>query len=288
MDKKPVKVTREKTILLLVGFFTVGLALVANFRPPAKEVGEAVVIKGKVAKAEAGKPQSEEHHLILTGGLTQSGSTLQYNIVRLLMESVDPEDFIAGYVWNVNPAPIHKYAVLKCHDCAHFLNNPKWTTKTVFTIHRDIRDIAASRKKKGYPHDEKELRKLIGMYETVANQAHADWQYEDVIKNGAEFVSEAAAMLNRAVPGINITVVDAEGILATIKEAATNFEAHHEKTADGKMKQDEFQFYKQHIRDGKWGSFKTVFNQSVCLDLSDTFDDYLKKHEYPLREACST
>src|SRR3954454_11133001 len=78
--------------------------------------------------------------VILCAGPSRSGSTWQYNIIRLLTKAAYGESYGAWVLDYdpANPAPAH---VVKIHDPQHL---GKLVPNAIVTGHRDLRDVLAS------------------------------------------------------------------------------------------------------------------------------------------------
>lgn len=240
---------------------------------------------------------------MLSAGMVRSGSTFQFNVLRLLLESASLTDLISGYDWDVDWRGMHTYNLVKCHNCTVVVTEGEWDSITVFTVHRDLRDVCASSMKTRIKPDCDRLNLCFNYYAEVSKLADADWKYEDVIVEPERFVVDAAQLLNRQVPGvlikdanatdvvaqINAMVANLPNVLETIKVNETDKGIYPGGTIPGSnlvFIGDKSQFFLNHRSNGSWGSFKKELNTSHCLEISKQYKMYLDRFAYPGQEAC--
>ncbi|HMB75662.1 MAG TPA: hypothetical protein VKN76_04645 [Kiloniellaceae bacterium] len=151
------------------------------------------------------------HRLILSAGISRSGSTWLYNAARLLLESGGST--VAG-AWiedhnDADPADTH---LVKLHDPNAALAEK---ADLVLTSRRDLRDIAASIRRMKWAESEAEL---LAFLDAVVAQ-HAFWSpraghemvYEAMIADGDAALAKIARVL-----GLATTAAERGAILAEI------------------------------------------------------------------------
>lgn len=259
--------------------------------------------KEMYSKAVVYPRPAPEKHLVVAGGMTRAGSTFQFNVLRLLLESASVSDFVSGYEFNVDWKGKHAYSLLKCHNCTRVMKEVEWDSVTVFTIHRDLRDVCASSKQTRVDGKCIRLKECFEYYSDVARKAHVDWQYEDVIADPNRFVMNAVDNLNRHVPGVFIKEVNATNIVAQINAMVANLPKALENSSGRKEKNglkpgeaipnlkmlyvgDKSQFFVNHRSNGSWGSFKKALTREHCIAITKQYKEYFDEFLYPGEKAC--
>lgn len=149
--------------------------------------------------------------LIICNGMPRSGSTLQYNIARLLVTKLQvgfSEGFISKKRWELSKTKLldwesaKAYHVIKSHTI-----HPDWMqtssiNRCYLYIYRDLRDVAVSIKNKFGHEDNKlilALDKAIEGYENISKTSKKNnvcWlKYEDVVRDIPNAIMEQASFL---------------------------------------------------------------------------------------------
>lgn len=132
--------------------------------------------------------------LIFSAGMPRSGSTLLFNILRLILEEQFGDDLTHGWVEDLKKMPRKNVFLIKTHSLD---NHDRIRANKIFYTFRDIRDVMVSRLK---IFDKEPNMDIIRHYirQDQFAKRHADMviRYEDFIRNVPENIQKIARMLN--------------------------------------------------------------------------------------------
>lgn len=214
-------------------------------------------------------PKINEKLKIVCAGARRSGSTWLYNVTRILFDEKkkDVYEHFANREYNPNnPRSVH---VLKIHQFEKYFME---TANFISTIHRDLRDVAASAVRRELIPPRK--RDIIRFLNKVAKKEHGQWiqyanidfKYEEVMSDKTGHIRKIAALMKMPV-GLKIARTIHKRVEALIIP----------------QKFDPItQLHPGHITDGNWGSFKNTLSSSIILAIEDEFGDWLERHGYPI------
>ena len=164
--------------------------------------------------------------------MIRSGSTLQYNITVKLVEKVNKgigEGYFDNREFDLLDKKVHRwngdkrYHIIKTHGVYPPLKE-NWNSSKIkmLYIYRDIRDVAASAKRKwGYEGKRliDEIGKAIDIYYKLYTLPNIMFQrYENVIKNPSLAVMEISDWLNIKVSDDDILLICKETSISKAKE----------------------------------------------------------------------
>ncbi len=152
---------------------------------------------------------SQTNTIILISGMPRSGTTVLYNITKLLLKQSGKH--VEG-AW-VNDLPFRfrqgKYLVIKLHDFDGLLYR---TAGYIIHSQRDIREIAASQTARdGVEPDLKGLKQALGWDKHWEKHAHICLQYQE-LEDMPKVVRNLASMLD-------VSAFDADEILEGVSTA---------------------------------------------------------------------
>eukprot|EP00210_Caulerpa_lentillifera_P006708 g6410.t1 len=209
-----------------------------------------------------------ERYLILSAGMDRSGSTWQFNVLRLLMGNLT--DVVSGWKLDKKNFTEHKYAIVKAHSYVPLANDTAWTKVLTFTSHRDIRDVCASQYRLYNQTPCVEIEKYIKSHIKLSNISVYDMAYEKFLHNQEEAVISMAEALTNHLPGYqwNEDLYTVNQIVKTVNLQAKE-QSKDERQNNETFKQKDWismynkttHFHIGHITDGKWGSFKKMFKE---------------------------
>lgn len=244
--------------------------------------------------------------LIACLGMIRSGSTLQYNFARALVEQLelgrgegffklgetpDLERRLAG--WAANET-VH---VVKMHSPKALAALPRedGSVRACY-IFRDIRDVAASAKRIWRTRGAKLLAALdeavATYYEARKLPSVLVWKYEDVIENPAPAVSGLAAFLDIEAPTDTVAAVVEQCSLKSAKLATAEVGGGRRETARRILRRlglaRESVYHAKHLlhtghvseTDGRAGIWREVLDETECETISSRYAGWLREQGY--------
>ncbi len=209
--------------------------------------------------------------LVVAAGMPRSGSTWLYNAARILLESTGKFDIGAGWISDYNTFQHHDLVILKIH----FFNQDIANNGTaVLYSYRDIRDALASFKRKfGVAPTIDLARRFLASDRDWRQRSHFIMRYEDMIREEEETILQLAQLFE-------ITGVDAKSISERIK--AMNYDTGNQKTPVYNL---ENLLHKNHITDGRHGSWEGHVPPSLVERIETEFADWLVANGYTLSKV---
>ena len=204
--------------------------------------------------------------LIVTAGMPRSGSTWLYNAVRLLLEYTGKLDIGAGWISDFNSFKNHDVVILKIHYFEPVIAN---NATMILYSYRDIRDALASFKRKfGNEPSIEQARKFIHNDKIWREKASFIMKYEDMIAAQEKTLEEIARF---------------SGIIhADLKQVIRDINAMtYEK---GEKRNDVYNMenllHKNHITDGRHGSWDGYVPEDLITQIESEFKDWLQFNGY--------
>lgn len=162
----------------------------------AKFAGERGATLPEVLPGRTGLPPAVQ--LILCAGMPRSGSTWLYNALRSLL-SLGRRKFYACWIEDFVPANVGDAdtVLLKVHH-----PDPPLALRadSVFSSHRDVRDVAASGVSMGWASDVGSIvqfaRTAVACHSFWAERAELDVSYEDIVNEPGKTIHGIASRLN--------------------------------------------------------------------------------------------
>lgn len=182
---------------------------------------------------------AERQMLVVCNGMLRAGSTLQYNLVRSLVEVLEVgtgEGFFFADDLTKSRARIDRWAedshhhVIKIHDLhPHVIDLAANGTARITYIYRDIRDVAVSAKRKFRYRGALLLKVLdtaIGLFEEMQALDGLLWQrYESVVEDLPRAVAEVSQFLQLTVDDAVIDRVVSESSIERNRQIAESQES---------------------------------------------------------------
>ena len=203
--------------------------------------------------------------LIVTAGMPRSGSTWLYNTVRLLLERTGKLDIGAGWIGDFNSFKNHDVVILKIHYYEPVIAN---NAAMILYSYRDIRDALASFKRKfGNEPTIERARKFILNDKKWREKSPFIMKYETMIASQEETAERIARFLG-------ITNVDCNRIIKDINTMS------YEKGEKNEVYNMENLLHKNHITDGRHGSWDSYVTKDLVNQIKNEFNDWLKSNGY--------
>ena len=204
--------------------------------------------------------------LIATAGMPRSGSTWLYNTVRLLLERTGKLDIGAGWISDFYSFKNHDVVILKIHYYEPVIAN---NAAMILYSYRDIRDALASFKRKfGSEPTIERARNFIVNDKKWREKSPFIMKYEDMIASQEETAERIARFLG-------ITSADCNRIIKDIN--TMTYEKGDKKNEVYNM---ENLLHKNHITDGRHGSWDSYVTKDLVNQIENEFNDWLKSNGY--------
>lgn len=145
-----------------------------------------------------------------------------------------------------------------------------WKRVLTFTSHRDIRDVCASQFRAHNATPCVLSESYINSHKQLSNISIYDMSYEQFIQNPAQVVISMAEVLKNNLPGFHWSedLYTVNRIIEMINTQAQALSGGQGLNATncasqnwGCMYDKSTNWHVGHITDGKWGSFKKMFNE---------------------------
>lgn len=121
------------------------------------------------------------NRLVFSSGMPRSGSTLLFNIVRLVMTDQYGGDLSIGWVEDLKKIHKGRAYLIKTHGCDMF---DRMRADKIFYSFRDLRDVMVSRWRKFNREPSMDIaRYYIRQYEFARKHADLLFKYEDFVHN---------------------------------------------------------------------------------------------------------
>lgn len=201
---------------------------------------------------------------VIVGGMGLSGSTLCYNIFRIIADRKNHKRPRKIHEWNMEAA----------------------MGKTIFMV-RDLRDTVSSMLRKDPDRWNGDVREacvyqMMWYYDTWSDKRKDFiWKYEDYKSNPYEYVKSACDSI-----GIPITLSEITEIVDEAENIKNQKIPHHQ---DDKMDYEQSKIWsttkmsKRHItNDGKIGGYKDYLSESQIKFIEREYRYFFEEQNYPL------
>jgi hypothetical protein len=210
--------------------------------------------------------------VIVAAGMPRSGSTWQFNALRLLLAS-SGQDIYSFWIedWDSEKARHAQTLLVKIHEISPFL---AWASWRCFTCHRDLRDIAVSAadlaRADGYEVDivplMQETRKA---HEFWSRQSVLDIPYEQVVADPEASLKELAAYIE--IPVADVEVQRLCQTLASLSDGDVPSGYPHNPVT---------LLHQQHFFDGTSGRYRGVLDDATEQRIIDENGKWMSQFGY--------
>jgi hypothetical protein len=202
--------------------------------------------------------------LIYSAGMPRSGSTLLFNILKILIEEkYQGEKIVTGWTEDAFNFPKADVYLVKTHHLHRF--DTMRAYKTIYTF-RDIRDVLVSRLRK---FNAKPTIEIVRYYieQDIFARKHANLclKYEDIMANQGNAIEQIKSVFRISIPTIDIIKQ-----LPSINESEGLDNKHDSNSL----------LYKNHITGTKKGEWHTILNEKLLDQIHHEFKWWLKENNY--------
>lgn len=206
--------------------------------------------------------------LVLCAGIPRSGSTWLYNAVRLSLEAADGGEVYGTWVADYDPATAASCHVIKIHDPCPQLAA---AADRVLTSRRDLRDVAASVRARGWARTDDELIEFLKHVVEI----HGFWKarsiyevvYERMIDHRPQVIAEVAEVLGLALARDRVIRVDEQIRRLRHDDAGQPYDKVS-------------LLHRGHVGPGRPGAYAEVLDQRLVRRINEQFGSWLRDHDY--------
>ena len=210
--------------------------------------------------------------VIVAAGMSRSGSTWQFNALRLLLES-SGESVHSFWIedWDSEKARHARTLLVKIHEISPGLAEAAWRC---FTCHRDLRDVAVSNadlaQADGYEVDiEHLIQECRRAHEFWVGHSVLDTPYERMVADPEAVLKELAAWLE-----VPIRDVEAQRLSQTIATLSDG------DVPTGRPHNPVTLLHQKHIFDGTPGRHRGALDDAVEQRIIEDNRAWMSKHGY--------
>ena len=210
--------------------------------------------------------------VIVAAGMPRSGSTWQFNALRLLLES-SGQGIYSFWIedWDSEKARHAQSLLVKIHEISPML---AWASWRCFTCHRDLRDIAVSAadlaRADGYKVD------IVPMMQET-RKAHEFWRrvsvldipYEQVVADPEAILKELEAFIE-----ISIAEVEVQHICQSLKSLSDG------DAPSGSPHNPVTLLHRKHFFDGTSGRYRGVLDDETEQRIIDENETWMSEFGY--------
>ncbi len=200
--------------------------------------------------------------LILSGGMQRSGSTLLFNILKLVLSHDKQKVLSAGWVHDIERLPAGDIYLIKLHHI-NWLRGLR--AAQVFYTYRDLRDALVSFSRKFDQPTIELARKWIADFQWAERHADRMIRYEDLIGNLEEVVSCLMGDLHISAP--------VQEIIANIPDDKSG------QNRDGRHSMETL-FHSGHRTNTRTGEWRRELDSDLLDRLHSEFDWWFLKNGY--------
>lgn len=198
--------------------------------------------------------------IILSGGMVRSGSTWMFNVLRTIMMQKH-DDVWAGWIGDYKDVA-NEHRVIKTHK---YLSELVDEADYVFYSFRDLRDVAASIKRKtGTLPTNEQLDRAIEMFYKWYEIANFSMRYEEMIRDDAVVIQKVANQLKHP--------VNSDEMIETLNGM------QHAKP--GQLYDKTNLYHPNHITDGRHHSWDGVLEPDYVQNIEKRYKQWLTKMGY--------
>lgn len=207
--------------------------------------------------------------LVVCAGASRSGSTLLYNMTRILLERSGAAPS-AGWIKDLQE-PLRDVAVVKLHAW-----HPEVAERAdaVFASYRDLRQVARSRHRMGWLREGEamydQIAAIVSHHEKWERRADATFSFERLLADSTDCVRQIANVLDieASLPLLEQVPQEAQGIAApeslpdgAVHDSTTLLHINHR----GGGRSDPFEFENEvHERFLGWQNARGYFYSKCC------------------------
>ena len=204
---------------------------------------------------------------IVSAGMPRSGSTWLYNAIRLIAieNNIFGDSTPCGWCEDVDSN--ESSWLIKIHTFDSLLSR---NSDFIFYSYRDLRDALASNLRKfSTPIDISLVDTFIEWDNKWRKVADYSMKYEDMLKNPEQEIKNIGKLLGYS--GNAHVIIDAIKKLNYDSNGSRN-ETYNEKNL----------FHKNHITDGRIGSWKGQIEPELLIEIEDRYKDWFLNNGYNL------
>ena len=208
--------------------------------------------------------------IYLATGMHRSGSTWQFNALRLLLEHAGQAPTAGGWP--------ERATLVQATNCVIKLHRPDEElaaqTAMVFASHRDLRDVVASHHRMFGrsalpPEAVNVLRPIMESYAYWSARAAYDMKYEQMIADKPAELGRLATALGLA-PGLDFTAISAE-IDALSFDPGRKTDGDYDAVT---------MLFDGHITNGQHGSWTGTLSAEEVVEIETEYGSWLTAHGY--------
>lgn len=198
----------------------------------------------------------------------RSGSTILYNIVRLLYEEKYGDDVYSCWIQRYQKVRTEQFHIIKIHKFDKRLIQK--STK-ILTSRRDFRDVAASLTRKGWTVNKSAdciLDKVLERYEPWFTRLTYDMIYEEMMDDQVKIIREVSKALE-----FDTTDEEVTRIHNTLKSLRYDSKGNKNSTYN-----ETNLFHLGHATStGAFGDYKKTLSEDAIKKIENKFPDWLYK-----------
>ncbi len=209
--------------------------------------------------------------IYLCAGLCRSGSTWQYNAVRLILQKSSTPDLVSGWIAEKESLLSHQNVVIKIHSYDESLAAK---ADVILTSHRDLRDVAASLYRKfNVEFSLETMREKFRDYVLWAKVANHDLHYENLLTDRMRELKNTAAALGLS--SAALAQLPYEKILQELEGE------QFDESRSTSLGHDAVNLlHNGHITDGRHGSWKNCVPPEIVSAIEQEFADWMISKGY--------
>ena len=203
--------------------------------------------------------------IIYSAGIPRSGSTLLYNIIRIILEKEFKKDLSYFWIDDIHKESINRINLIKTH---HLNKIDILRSYQTFYTFRDIRDVLVSRLKMFDKAPTIEIvRYHIRLHQIVENMGCHTFRYETMIKDLQATIHNVANILE-----IEINPSKVKAKLPHPQKSKAPQKGHDDKTL----------LHKNHTTGTKPFEWKEVLPQKLQDQIHKEFDWWFEENDYKI------
>lgn len=203
--------------------------------------------------------------LIYSAGMPRSGSTLLYNIIRLILSSKYSDKLSHGWIEEVNEIPKGEVYLIKTH---HLNRMMTWRAFKTFYTFRDIRDVLVSRQKMFKKEPSIEIVRFYIQQDQIAKK------YADKVFSYDLLTNETIKVTNEISESLQISVKSDQilKLLPNPASVSTLKSGHSKQTL----------LHKNHVTGTKKLEWKDVLSDNLIRQIHNEYDWWFLENGYKI------
>ena len=204
---------------------------------------------------------------IVCAGMVRSGSTILYNIARLLYEEkYGAKNVYACWIKGYRRGDPREIHVVKTHQ---FDNKFIKDGAKVLTSRRDMRDVAASLMRKGWIKPRvnivASIAKALSRYSAWYKHSIYDMKYEDMKTDLVRIINDVAAALELDFSNEEVAKIKKKLESLTYMSDGKRNNVYNEKNL----------YHKHHVTDGEVGGYKKNLTKDMITQIEKKYPEWL-------------